>query len=200
MDLFYSDASPFARKVLVTLHETGQRDDVTLVSSTQTPLASNPAILAQNPLGKIPTLRRPDGPALYDSRVICRYFNDRAGGKLYPETRIWETLTVEATADGILDAAVLIVYEDRCRDEGMRSTPWIEAQWLKVERGLDAVEGRWMSHLNGPLDMGQIAMGVALGYLDFRHAGRDWRQGRPGLAAWASRFVSRPSMEATRPA
>lgn len=199
MHLFHSPASPFVRKVLVTLHETGQMDDVVLIEAAQTPLSPDPAIAAQNPLGKIPTLSRPDGPSLYDSRVICRYLDHRAGGRLYPERQIWDVLTIEATADGILEAAVLMVYEGRCRPEETRSTDWVEAQWRKVARALDALENRWISHLAGPVDMGQIATGAALGYLEFRHGARDWRSGRAALASWYDRFAARPSMSRTQP-
>ena len=197
MELYFAAASPFVRKVMVVLHETGQIDDVTIVQSVQTPLSPNPA--NRNPLAKIPCLTRPDGPALYDSRVICRYLAHRAGADLYPEPRLWETLTIEATADGIMDAAVLMVYESRVRPEDRRFPDYVEAQWGKITAALDALEERWMSNLSGPLDMGQIAVGCALPYLDFRHGGRNWRTGRDALAAWESRFAERPSMSLSQP-
>ena len=199
MRLFDNPASPFCRKVRVVLHETGQTDDVEIVKVMASPSNPDKDNTAQNPLGKIPTLARSDGPAIYDSRVICRYLDAISGGKLYPEGRIWEVLTLEATADGIMDAAVLMVYEARFRPEEIRSAEWTEAQWGKVSRALDAIEARWMSHLHGRLDAAQIAVGCALGYLDFRHGNRDWRGTRPGLAAWYSEFAARPSMEATVP-
>lgn len=200
MRLYHSPTSPYARKVVVLLHETGQADAVTLVPATGTPVDTGTMPLAQNPLGKLPALERDDGPALYDSRVICRYLDDRAGGRLYPPApRLWDTLTLEATADGIVDAAILMVYETRVRSEGQRSPEWVEGQWSKVSRALDAIEARWISHLVGPLDMGQVAVGCALGYLDFRHADRGWRQGRPGLAGWLDSFAARPSMAGTAP-
>jgi glutathione S-transferase len=156
--------------------------------------------VTRNPLGKIPVLEREDGPALYDSRVICRYLDDLAGGGLYPaKPRLWETLTLEATGDGIMEAALLMVYEDRTRPEERRFGGWVEGQWAKIDRALDAVEARWMAHLAGPPDASHIAVGCALGYLDFRLAARDWRPGRPALAAWEARFAARPSMQATRP-
>lgn len=89
MKLFDNAASPFCRKVRVVLHETGQLDAVELVHATGNPVAPTAAApTAQNPLGKIPTLLRDDGPAIYDSRVICRFLNDRAGAALYPQPRI----------------------------------------------------------------------------------------------------------------
>lgn len=199
MQLFRSPTSPFVRKVMVTLHETGQIDEVALVDAAGTPVAPGTMPVGQNPLGKIPTLVRDDGPALFDSRVICRYLDERAGAGLYPAARIWEVLTLEALADGVLEAAVLMVYESRLRPAELVYAPWVEGQWDKIARALDALEDRWMSHLHGPLDMAQIAVGCALGYLDFRHEARDWRAGRPGLAAWQAGFAARPAMQATRP-
>lgn len=199
MQLYSASASPFARKVLVTLHETAQLDDVEVVAAAGTPLDASGMPTAHNPLGKIPALSRPDGPAIYDSRVICRYLDHRAKAGLYPDRTMWETLTLEATADGIMDAAILMVYEARCRPENLQSADWVDGQWDKVSRALDAVTTRWMSHLAGPLDMGQIALACALGYLDFRHEDRAWRKGRDSLDDWFAAFAARDSMQASRP-
>ncbi len=201
MRFYHSPTSPFSRKVAVALRELGLLQQVEIVPASGTPLDPGSLPLGRNPLGKVPVLERADGPAIYDSRIICRYLDDLAGGRLYPgKPRLWETLTLEATADGILDAAVLMVYENRLRPEQARSPAWVESQWQKIARALDAVEGRWVAHLAGPLDMAQVAVGCALGYLDFRHAARDWRAGRPALAAWEARFAERPAMQETRPA
>jgi len=95
MQLFHSPTSPFVRKVLVLLRETGQLEDVEVVPAAGSPLDAAKMPTAHNPLGKIPALTRPDGPALFDSRVICRFLDDRAGGKLYPQApRLWECLTL----------------------------------------------------------------------------------------------------------
>jgi len=199
MQLFGNAASPFVRKVRVVLLETEQQDEVTEVHAAGHALDSSAMPLVENPLGKIPVLARDDGPALYDSRVICRYLDERAGAGLYPPTRIWELLTLEALADGIMDAATLIVYEARCRPEEHRSADWVEGQWARIARALDAVDDRWMSHLSGKLTMAQIAMGCALGYLDFRHPDRGWRDGRAALAEWSESFAERDAMQATAP-
>jgi glutathione S-transferase len=200
MKLFSSPTSPFVRKVLVQIREAGI-GGVDELPVGGTPVDPGTMPVDQNPLGKIPCLLPDDGPALYDSRVICRYLDSLSGAGLYPAPpRLWDTLVVEATADGMMEAAVLMVYETRVRPEDRRHEPWVEGQWTKIARALDALEDRWMDHLAGPLDMGQIAAGCALGYLDFRHAGRDWRAGHPRLAAWESGFATRPSMQATRPA
>ncbi|KNG95027.1 glutathione S-transferase [Pseudaestuariivita atlantica] len=199
MKLYQADASPFVRKVRVLLHETGQYDDVEHVPVQITPVSPDAAVSAANPLGKIPALERPDGPAIYDSRVICRYLDARKGAGLYPEARIWETLTLEATADGIMEAAVLMVYEARVRPEEKRFDGWIDAQWTKAIGAVNTINARWMSHLHGPLDAAHIAVACALGYLDFRHGDRDWRSANGPLAAWYAEFSARPSMQATVP-
>jgi glutathione S-transferase len=156
--------------------------------------------LAQNPLGKVPTLVRDDGPALYDSRVICCYLDALGKGALYPAApRLWDALTLEATGDGIADASLLMVYETRVRPEEIRFAPWVEAQWAKVVRALDALEQRWLPYLAGPFDIGQAAVICGLGHVGFRHGARDWRSGHPGVAAWFERLAERPSVAATAP-
>ena len=200
MRLYHAPASPFVRKVMVLLHETGATGRVTLVPASGNPLDPGTLPVDRNPLGKIPALERPDGPTLYDSRVITRYLDDLLGAGLYPAApRLWDTLVIEATGDGIAEAAVLMRYETQVRPEATRSPDWAEAQWGKITRALAALEGRWMSHLSGPLDMGQIAVACALGYLDFRHAERNWRETRPALAEWLASFSARPSMQLTAP-
>ncbi|MEM9476719.1 MAG: glutathione S-transferase [Pseudomonadota bacterium] len=200
MRLYSAASSPYARKVMVVLHETGQFDDVEVVPVYGSPTNPDTMPLAKNPLGKLPALERADGPALYDSRVICRYLNDRAGARLYPDPpRLWDTLTLEATGDGILDAALLMVYEGRLRPADKQFPDWVEGQWAKVDRALDVLNERWISHLSARMDIGQIAVGCALGYLDFRLGDRDWRAGRDGLGAWYDKIAERPAMQATIP-
>lgn len=200
MKLYFNPASPFVRKVHIALLETGLVEHVELVSVLGHPTDVGSLPITQNPLGKIPALERADGPAIYDSRVICQYISDMADGALYPEKpRLWETMTLEATGDGLMDAAILMVYETRSRAEDKRDPAWVEAQWSKIERTLDALEARWMSHLAGPLDMGQISVACALGYLDFRHPDRDWRGPRAALSNWYAKIAETPSMAQTKP-
>lgn len=200
MKLYYSQTSPFARKVLMQLHESKLIDRVEVVETKTSPMGAAPAVAAQNPLGKIPTLELPDGPSLYDSRVITRYLDDLAGSGYYPPApRLWSVLVLEATADGICDAAVAMAYEKNLRPAEFSYPDWIEGQWGKVSRALDVIEARWLSHLAGPMDIGHLALAAALGYLDLRHGARGWRDGRPGLAAWYARMAERPSMQLTAP-
>jgi glutathione S-transferase len=199
MDLLFSHLSPFARKVRVLLRESGQAGAVAEVPVSTTPLNTAPEVAAANPTGRIPVLIRPDGPALYDSRVICRYLDDRFTAGLYPATRLWEVLTLEALADGMTDSAVQMRYEVALRPAAAQSPAWLDAQWAKIARGLDSLGDLWLPHLAGPVDMGQVAVGCMLGYVDFRHSDRDWRTGREALAAWYARFAARPAMAATAP-
>lgn len=199
MKLVYARPSPFVRKVMVTLLETGQRDDVELLEVMTSPVRTDAQAAAANPVGKVPALIRTEGPAIYDSRVICRFLDDRAKAGLYPESRLWEVLTLEATADAIMDAAVLMVYEHRVRPAEKVCDGWIDAQWQKIDRCVDVVNARWMSHLGGPLDMSHIAIACALGYLDLRHPARNWREDRGALDDWFAVFNARSSMRATAP-
>lgn len=203
MKLYHAPVSPFVRMVRVLLHETGLTDRVTLETVAGTPVAPGSLPLAQNPIGKIPVLETPDG-ALYDSRVICRYIDHLAGGQAYPAPpALWDVLVVEATAHGMAEAAVLIIYEGRVRPPEQRSEAWVEAQWSRIARAAAVLERDWMDHLErtpaGCPDMGQIAVAVVLAYCDFRLPARDWRAGNPRLAAWAAAFAERPSMRETVP-
>lgn len=200
MKLIYAGASPFVRKVNVILHETGLIDQIELVEVATTPVNSAPEAVAANPTGKIPSLILDDGSSIYDSRVICRYLDAQAGSNLYPEADIWRHLTLEATADAIMEAAVLMTYERRVRPEGMVYEAWIEAQWAKAERSIGAVSAGWMGFLTGPLTIGQIGIACALNYVDFRHPDRDWRSANADLADWYKEFSQRPAMVATQPA
>lgn len=200
MKLYQSPTSPFARKVNVCLIETGLLDRVETVSARGNPIDPGTIPVEINPLGKIPCLVTEDGQVLYDSRVITRYIDDRAGGKLYPAPpHLWRTLTLEATADGMLEATVLMFFETFLRRSGQKSPDWIEAQWAKVERSLAVIESDWMDHLRGPLDMAQISVAVACAYIDLRAGDRDWRATHPGLSDWQTAFAERDSMRATVP-
>jgi len=200
MQLYTSPTTPYGRKTQVAVHEAGLAERVTIRTVGGTPLDPGTLPVDANPLGKIPALLVDDGGALYDSRVICRYLDSLSGGRLYPAAPLlWDTLVLEATADGMLDAAILMVYEVRLRPDAHRYAPWVEGQWAKIDRALDAVEARWRPYLAGPVDMAQIGLGCALGYLDFRLSAREWRAGRPALAEWEAGFAERPAMRATRP-
>ena len=201
MKLFSSPTSPYVRKVLVLLRETDQLKDVEFVPAGGTPVDPGTMPRDLNPLGKIPALALDNGQPIYDSRVICRYLDDRANADLYGKGDLtWQMQTLEATADGILDAAILMVYEARVRPEDKQYAEWTEGQWRKINTALDALEASWMDILTSDgMNIGQIAVGCAMGYLDLRSPDRNWREGRPKLAAWEAEFAKRDSMLATVP-
>ena len=197
MKLIMAEASPFARKVRVLLRETNQLKDVEEVSIATSPYQVNEQAKAANPTGRIPSLIRADGPTLYDSRVITRYLDAKAAAGIYPEAKLWDVLTVEATGDSMMDSAVSMSYELRLRPQEKVSSEWTDAQWSKVMGGCDALQSQWMDLLNGPFTMAHISIACALGYLDLRHDARNWRQGHDALAAWFADFSKRPSFQET---
>ena len=199
MKLIYSGTSPFVRKVSVLLLETGLDNQVERETVAITPMNPGEVVPGLNPLGKVPCLIADDGAAMFDSRVITRYLDTlHEGAKLYPEGAVlWPVLTLEAVADGMTDAAVLMIYERLLRTEAQKSPEWVEAQWQKISRALVYLEAQ-VSVLE-PMNMASIAVGSVLGYLDFRQDDRQWRKIAPKLAAWEAEFAKRPSMQATMP-
>jgi glutathione S-transferase len=199
MKLYFSAPSPFVRKCLVCAHELGIRQQIELIPAAPHPVNRDQALVAQNPLGKIPTLITPEGEVLYDSRVICEYLNDAARGTMIPASgpARWRVLVDQALADGMLDAAVLTRYETAVRPENLRWSAWSSGQMEKVSSGLAEIE-KHAASLGERVDLGVIAIACALGYLDLRFGSLGWRAGHPRTAAWFDRFDQRKSMTATR--
>jgi glutathione S-transferase len=198
IELFYAPTSPYVRKVMVCAHELGLADRIATLDSAAHPVNRDERIAAFNPLAKIPAARTRDGQLLFDSRVICEYLDTASGGGLFSRgDRRWTALTLQALGDGMLDAAVLARYETVARPKEMQWPAWRAAQLVKVDRALDHLEST--DEDLAELTIGSITVGCALGYLDFRFAERDWRAGRPRLAAWFTEFSARPSMAATVP-
>jgi glutathione S-transferase len=197
MKLLISPTSPYVRKARVVLRELHLGDQVAEVMVSTSPLASDPAVVAANPIGKIPALLRDGAHAIYDSRVITRFLDAHAGGNLYPQAQIWDVLTLEATADAIMDATVAMSYEARLRPEPLQFRDWVEAQWAKASRAIAAINLDWIDHLHGPMTIGHISTACALSYVDLRHDARGWRHGNEALAAWHADFITRDAMVAT---
>lgn len=200
MKLYYALPSPFARKCLVCAHELGLRDRIELVPVVPHPVTRDAALVAVNPLGKIPALVTAQGSVLYDSRVICEYLNAEGDGRLLPPPgpARWSILTEQALADGLMDAAVLTRYETAVRPEDLRWNEWIGGQLEKVTCALADIERR-ADEFAHRMDLGVIAMACALGYLDLRFASLEWALKFPRTASWYGLFCQRPSMLATRP-
>ena len=200
MKIFYSATSPYVRKCLICAHELGLFDRLELIPAAPHPVNRDRSVVAVNPLGKIPALVTDDGAVLYDSRVICEYLNSLGDGRLLPaqgESR-WRALADQSLADGIMDASVLIRYETAVRPESLRWSDWVTGQLDKVTSGLAALEPQARG-LSERVDVGTVALGCALGYLDFRYASLGWREKYPDAAVWFDRFGKRDSMMSTRP-
>lgn len=201
LQLLYAPTSPFVRKVMVCAHLLDMADHIVLLDSAAHPINRDPRIAAHNPLAKVPTLILPDGKALYDSRVICEYLAACANDThlFPPPPERWRALTWQALGDGLMDAALLARYEYTARSETERSAAWRTAQLGKVQASLQAMESLAPALAVPAPTIGEITIGCALGYLDFRFPEIDWRSQHPQLARWFSAFMVLPAMQATIP-
>lgn len=198
MKLRYSPTSPYVRKVSVTAIEKGLADRIRRIPTNVWDAATD--ISRDNPLGKVPALITEDGRVLYDSPVICEYLDALTPApRLFPAEgpARWQALTRQALADGLLDAGVACLLEQR-RPENERSATWVTRQAAAAARALDALESE-VAAFGDKLTIGDIATACALGWLLFRQPFADWRSGRPRLSAWYDGFAARPSMQATLP-
>lgn len=201
MKLYFSGASPYVRKVVVAAIETGLDKKIEQVATNVVPVKPNAELARDNPLMKVPTLVTDAGEALFDSRVICDYLDSlHDGRKLIPATGTerWRVLRLQALADGILDAGIITRYELILRPAEKQWSDWIAGQTKKVTQGLDLAEAD-SALLAGPINLGQIAIACAIGWLEFRKPIGDIRAGRPKLFQWYDEFAKRPSMQATAP-
>ena len=198
MKLRYSPASPYVRKVMITAIETGLDGRIEIVPTSVWDPATD--IAGDNPLGKVPALITDGGEVLYDSPVICEYLDSlHDGAKLFPPSggARWTALRRQALADGILDAAGGRLLEGK-RPDGERSDAWTARLAAAIGRALDALEDE-ADAMGDAATIGHVAVGCALGYLDFRFADDHWRSGRPALADWYEVFAQRRSVIATMP-
>ena len=190
-------ASPFARKVRMSADILGLAGKIEIRNVNNAD--PNDPIVRQNPLGKLPVLVLDDGRAIYDSAVIVEYLDHLAGGgKIIPTAADarFDALTLAALADGILEAAILIIYESRYRPDQPPYQPWLDFQRGKIERGLAALADKPPAMV---VTVGTIALAAALGYLDFRKQ-VDWRAKYPKLIPWLDEFRAKvPAFDRTRP-
>lgn len=197
MKLFWSPRSPYVRFVMVAAHEVGIADEIETHYTLVNIEAPHPELFEHNPLCKIPTLILPDGSAVYDSRVICEYLDERKGRKLLPASgseRLTE-LCRTALGVGLIDLLLSWLLE-RNRPEEQRNQRFIEAVKAKYEKVLDELEQLAPRLEAEPFRMGHVAIGTALSYSSFRFPAQKWGESRPALAAWHASFEARPSYRA----
>jgi glutathione S-transferase len=200
MKLVIAKPSPYARKARVALIEKRIPFE-TVIDAPWNPGTEAPSF---NPLGKIPVLVLDDGRVVHDSKVIVEYLETlEQPPRLIPTDPLLRVAhkQIEATADGICDAVVLLVLE-RARAPGLQSTDWIARQLGKVKAGTKALAGelggrQWF--VGAELGLADIAVGCMLGYLDLRLPEFGWRSRYPNLVGFAERIFARPSFAATIP-
>jgi glutathione S-transferase len=201
MRLLSAPSSPFGRKVKMTARIKGVIDQIKIESvDTGSPTGAE-ELRRDNPLAKIPVLILDDGTQLFDSHVICEYLDSlKPMPKLFPTAGAerFNTLTLGALGDGIMEAALTVVYEKRYRPEEKWVQTWVDRQQAKIDAGISHLEA------NPPLwgvspDYGHITIASALGYLDLRQGGK-WRAKAPKLVKWLEQFAKTvPAFEATKP-
>jgi glutathione S-transferase len=198
MKLHWSPRSPYVRKAMVCAHELGLTERLELVRSVAAMLEPNPRLMQDNPLSKIPTLVLDDGFTLFDSLVICEYLNDLAEGTLFPRqsSTKWQSLRWHALGDGLLDALIL------WRNEREREVPLkklIDAFEVKTLACLKQLDDEAQALDEVPFSIGHVAIGCALGYLDYRFGALNWRGIAPRLSEWYVETQARPSFKSTEP-
>jgi len=199
MKLFYTNTSPYSRKVRIVLLEKGLDDEAEYILCN--PFDGTAELKSLNPLGKIPTLLLADGRVVYDSPVICEYLDTlNTTNKLLPADKEVRLLanTWQALADGVIDASYNVVMEGR-RDESEQSADNVKRWQGSIVDSLEQVE-RQINTLPKELTIAQISLAAALGYLDFRLAHLNWQDSCPETSAWFGGFSARPAMKATMPA
>jgi glutathione S-transferase len=201
MLLHWSPRSPYVRKVLIAAHEAGLADRIETVRTVVAAAEPNTELMKENPQSRLPTLRLADGTAIYDSVVICEYFDSlHDGEKLFPAN--WPerliALRRHALGDGMLDT-MLMWRGEVLRPAANQSIKHMQAWRLKTNVSVDKLEQEAEALGSSRFSIGHIGIGVALGYIDFRFPELAWRDGHPRLTAWYETFAARPSVKATEP-
>jgi glutathione S-transferase len=199
MKLHWSPRSPFVRKVMIVAHELGLTDRLACVRTVAATTRPHAELMQDNPLSKIPTLVLDDGTVLYDSRVICEYLDGLHGGHtMFPADRTgrFVALRRQALGDGALDFLLLLRNE---RERPQPSPVHVAAYTSKKQSVLKLLEREADDLAATPFNIGHVAIGTALSYLDFRYADEDWRTPHPRIARWHRDFCARPSVRATEP-
>lgn len=201
MKLLGSLTSPYVRKVRVVMAEKKLEYEFVL----EDVWSETTEIQKFNPLGKVPCLVMDDGGSLFDSRVIVEYLDTLSPvGRLLPQASRDRTATKcwEAIADGLLDAAVAIQVENTQRPEHLRSADWIRRQHGKIKGALEFMEQGLEPNafcMGVNFSLADVAVGCALGYLDFRVSQLQWRSQYPNLALLDEKLRDRPSFASSAP-
>jgi len=197
MKLHWSPRSPFVRKVMIVAHELGLIDRLDCVRTVAATTRPHDVLMRDNPLSKIPTLVLADGTVIYDSPVICEYFDSLHDGEKLIPAGIPERMTAlrrQALGDGMLD--FLLLWRNEL-SRPAQSEPHLDTYRVKRAKTLESLEAEAGALARTPYGVGHVAIGCALSYIDFRFAGDAWREQHPRLAAWHATVAARPSFRAT---
>ena len=200
MLLHWSPRSPFVRKVMIVAHELGLNERIETVRTVVAPSQPNVELMKENPQSRLPTLRVADGTVIYDSPVICEYFDSlHSGAKLFPADfpERLVALRRQSLGDGMLDT-LLMWRGEVTRPPAQQSIKHMQAWKLKTNVSVDALEEEADALAASRFSIGHIALGVALGYIDFRFPEIKWRDGHAKIAAWHKQFEARPSAKANQ--
>jgi glutathione S-transferase len=193
MKLYSNRTTPFGRKVLVVAHE---KNLVQALENIEVDPWADPANLhAATPVGKVPALVTGDGIVLTESTIITEYLDEQGDGRPLFGGNRWEVMGRVGLAQGVMEAALGIVIEQRRRPPEYQWPGWIERLSKKIERTVAQASPPQQDRF----DMGDISWACALGYVDFRLPDIAWRKQHPELAAWFADVSKRPSMIATAP-
>ncbi|MEQ8653713.1 MAG: glutathione S-transferase [Kiloniellales bacterium] len=199
--LTHNTASPFVRKTMMVVIETGLSDRIQLVPSD--PWNPDDRLQEINPLGKVPALVAADGTLFTGSALICEYLDSlHDGRKLFPEAgeERWRALRLHGLADGLLEAGVSRIYEQLRRPADKQWETWIDRQNGKIFGALDELERQVAAgDISEEPTIGELTLAAGLGYLDFRFPEMAWREGRAALASWSAAIAERPCVAQTQP-
>lgn len=209
MRLIYHHGSPYTRKVFMVALEYGLAQSIILQKVVVCPIPfpgwsdNNEEVAEYNPMAKIPCLIPEDVPdGIFDSRTICDYLESVGEVKPKKDRRYWQLHTLHACADGIMDASVLLVYENRIREpRGVRLEEWVQGQKTKINRALDRFETAASQGIltappsDRPASADEVAVAVAVGFMDAMMI--EWRKDRPSLVKWFANWEKRKSFVET---
>ncbi|WP_022720997.1 glutathione S-transferase family protein [Rhodopseudomonas sp. B29] len=201
MKLYFSPASPFARKVRIAAIELGLIDKIELVGVSVVPGQANDAYMHDvNPLKKLPALVLDSGEVIVDSYVIAEYLDELGGGKLIPASgaQRWRVRSDHSLLQGMTDSMLLCRYEKLVRPTDLFWQGWYDDHWNRAWTGMARFNAD-TAMLEGPLTLSQIALVCVLGYADFRFPDCGWRAAYPNLDAFHQRMMQRESVKVSVP-
>lgn len=199
MKLFFTQRSPFARKIRMLARMTDQIGDIEEIETTvRDPDAP---VLPHNPTGKVPTLVLDNGTALSESLLITTYLEERAGPRALNGTgdQRWAAFAFDAFATATADNVAWLFREQNMKEADKQSATFIELERSRAKRNYDALEAALDSDLGDPVRTAHLMAASLFGFVDTFLKDETWHQNRPKLTAWYRRFQEQPAFQETIP-